>query len=806
MSPATDTLGESVPIQQWTPESPFLAGPSRESEAAGAQGETTGEAGGSASLLTIESPFRSEYLLGDEVVDREGDAVREMLGELLDNEFDEAMEDLLSEAEAEVERLGLEESPAGVDRAERHLEQWIAPLRLEAEALLERMASALDTERVELLSEDRLDQLLDPLEPSETGESPAFEGFLGKLWRKAKAAVRGAVNLAKKGISAVSKILPIGAILRKLSRLVRPLLRRVVTFAINRLPPALRPYAAKLARRFTGEAELLEEGMAPASFDVRSLQLDFDTSVAGLLLAPSELEEQELLDEVTAASAGEEPHVQRQFDEARDQFVASLQQLQEGQDPTPLVEEFIPAILPVLRIGIRIVGRSRVVRFLAGYLGRLIGPYVGPQITPALSQAIVDAGLRLITLETPGEASPQEASPQLAAEAFANVVEDAVRRLSEMSEEELEDERSLEEATYEAFQQAVAENIPATLLDPNSEYLETRRPIGTWIGMPRGRRPRYRKYSRVFRVTITPQAARAIRTFGGRRLSDILRHRLGRAGVVRAKLHLYQAIPGTRIARIARWERSVRGLGTGRRLVREQFHPLTAEAAGMLIGEPGLGRELDEASLEASENLAVGDRLYFLEIPGPAPSARRASDASVAIDLRANELRMAIFLAESDAQQIATRLRRGEPLGATLVALRRIYRTALRSALSRPRSRVRIIREQPEQEEFFGKILRLGQGPMALLSRAISRWTSRILARELRRQSQAFVTATAAAADGVTLLVQIQAPPGLRILGSLLGGRPIAALQGIGSITQLRGMLGGAPSGTVRIQPGYRRA
>ena len=38
----------------------------------------------------------------------------------------------------------------------------------------------------------------------------AFEQFLGGLFNKAKSLVKGAVNLAKKGIQAVGKVLPIG--------------------------------------------------------------------------------------------------------------------------------------------------------------------------------------------------------------------------------------------------------------------------------------------------------------------------------------------------------------------------------------------------------------------------------------------------------------------------------------------------------------------------------------------------------------------------------------------------------------------
>ena len=46
----------------------------------------------------------------------------------------------------------------------------------------------------------------------------------------------GAIKAAKSGIAAVSKIMPLGIILRKLAALARPLLTRVLKFALNKLP------------------------------------------------------------------------------------------------------------------------------------------------------------------------------------------------------------------------------------------------------------------------------------------------------------------------------------------------------------------------------------------------------------------------------------------------------------------------------------------------------------------------------------------------------------------------------------------
>ena len=774
------------------PESPFLG-----YTATAAQGDH-----GTAPVTLVESPFLMEYQLGDEVVDRESSGIRELLQELYDTEFDETLDELLEEAEGELDRLGLDETPAGAARAERLLDQWVEPLRLEAEAMFDRMAEALDGQELITLAEDELEGVLDRFEPRDTGLSPVMEDFLGKLWKKAKKAVSGAVKLVKKGVAAATKLLPIGVLLRPLKKLVAPLLKRVIRFAINKLPTALQPYASQLAKRFLGELDELDETSEsiPASADVRSLQLAFDAEVAALFLAPTPEVRDEIVTEASGAIGEDEATTEAEFDAARQRFIERLEQLHEDEDPTPLVEAFLPAILPALRIGIRIVGRPRVVRFIAGYVGRLISKYVGPKIAPALSQAIVDAGLRLMTLE-----APSEAPSRISAEAFANVVEDTVRRIGNLSEEELEDESALEEAAYEGFQEAVAANFPAGLLDPASEYLETSRPAGVWVAMPRGRRPRYRKYSRVYRVTITPQVAKAVKTFSGRTLYDYVRDQLGRTGVVQGRLHLYQAVPGSRAGRILRAER-VLGVGTRRPSRRsKRLHPLTRETAGLLLAEPGLGSEVAEAYLDRPEPFAVGERLFFLEVPGAAAAPRRSSDASLAIDLKANELRMAIYLSESDAQAIAVRLRRKEPLGASLVAIRRVYRAAIRAAVGPGHRRIRVVRENPEQEEFVGRMLNIGPHPTRLLARAMGRWIGGAVRRELDRQRDAFIAATSGDADGVTLTVTVKDPPGLRSIAPLLrGGLPKAS--DLASLGSLGGLLRGAPQSTVTITPGHAGA
>jgi hypothetical protein len=728
-----------------------------------------------------ETPFLSEYLVGGEVVGGTAEGFRELLADLHDREFDEAVAELVDEADARAQLLGANEATADSARVERALGQWIEPLRLEAEELLLQMATGLGDSLPQSLTEDEVDERLAHLEPSGSVGGPVFEDFLKKLWRKAKGAVKGAVRLAKKGVAAVGKVLPIGAILRQLKGLVRPLLTRVLKLAMNKLPAALRPAAAELAKRFLGLGEMEAENEAeaassavPASGDVRLLQGELDTEIATLLLVPAEPELEALVAEAQLDAESLDDGSLHELDLARQEFVDRLAALGEGEDPTPLVEQFLPAVLPALRVGIGLIGRPRVVGFLAKLLGRLIAPVVGPQMTAPLSRAIVDAGLGLLTLET-GEPE-HEADPRLAAEAFASLVEDTAARVAELDEDELEDEGVVEEVALEAFTGAARAHFPGRVLRGGAG-----RAGGVWLTMPRGGRPRYRKYSRVMEVTVPPEAAALVMIRGGRTLEAFLRDRLGRTGPVRARLHLYQAVPGTRPGRIVRAERGVAGLGPGAVGATAELHPLTTRAAGALLGLPELGEDVEEAFLDELGPLAVGQRLYYLEVAGsrPAPAAPgaagrpRQSSVTAAVDLPRQELRIGVYLSEARGQELAGRVRRGQPLGAVLGTLRPVYASALQ-ALGTPAGRhgLRVVGEAGPDGSAEQLLALPGlPTPAGALGTLLARWTRRALAATLPSRRQAVLDAVAAPEDGVTLLVRLQDPAGLATLARLTRSR-----------------------------------
>ena len=106
----------------------------------------------------------------------------------------------------------------------------------------------------------------------------------------------------------------------------------------------------------------------------------------------------------------------------------------------------MPALIGALRLGIKLIGRPKIVGFLAKYLAKLIQRWVGPKLSQPLSNAIVDTGLRLISLESPdilGELDEAGAAQT----ALVGVIEDTVRRLAEAESFVLEDEALMELAT-----------------------------------------------------------------------------------------------------------------------------------------------------------------------------------------------------------------------------------------------------------------------------------------------------------------------------------------------------------------------
>ena len=738
--------------------------------------------------------------------------ISEALDELRDEGFDEAVASLVEETEQVVGERFANESPSSASERERYADTHLANVRFESHQYLEALEAGLQGLDLDSLNEQQLDEVLDRLDP-ETGElTPAGEEFIGKLVKKAKSAVKFVAKTAKNIGGKVAGAV-IGPVLKKLRGLINPLLRRVLSFAIGRLPAALQPAARQLASRFKAEAEAEAEAedladespMSPANLtDVEALTESFDEALAEAVTHLSaedfDSESLEAFDQLDAE--GGESRQLETLAEARGELIDRLTAAGDNEDLAPAVEQFVPAILGALRLGISLIGRPKVVGFLAKYIGQLIQRWVGPQLSGPLSNAIVDTGLKLITLEAEaGEAgdSREAAGPV----ALASVIEDTVRKLAENEDYVFENEDLMQLAAAEAFSQAVATHFPTQFVRPALQQAPSLG--GTFVTRrPRSVR-RFYKYTRTPDVEVTAQIADAIPTFGGSTLGAVLRAS-GATFPVRARLHIYQAAVGTTLPGMLRVDRRHAG---GRRFRRAPIaHPLTPSAAGLLLREPGLGVAVPAAFMRSRHRIAAGQRFFHLEPTGPAsmlalqeaaaPKPAAPTRAWTVINLRKARITVGFYLSETESQTVVAAIRAGRGGPALLQALMAAYKV-MDAAGKGGRGRLRILREEGEDfEEFAAKIGKLASGLTGSLRKRLRAWVLPALAAWVRANAEAFARAAAAPEDGVTIRVRLTGVPGLDLLGRVPG---LAGLPGVPKLAVPK-IPRGTPSINITVTPG----
>jgi hypothetical protein len=759
------------------------------------------------------SPFAERIAGEPQAEGPTAEIVAEAFESLQDESFAEALAELISEtSEAADQRIQGEQPMQLAEQRSALADAHLAPIGFEAEQCVQRFIDHVQNLDLQGLSEGQLDEILDRFDPGAGSVTPAGEQFLGGLIRKAKSVVKSVVSAAGKVATAALPIL--GPILNKLKALVRPLLRRVLAVAINKLPAALHEPALALARRFglaeaeaeatfelEAEEESLEEGFAATpvtTLDPQTLAEQFDAALAESVLGGEALEQGESFGH--DQERGAEPETGSQLEslaEARGAFMTRLQAASDNEDLGPAVEQFIPAILPALRLGIRLVGRPKVVNFLAGFLAKLIGRWVGPELSRPLSQAVVDVGLRMIGLEQgpPGELE-SEAVPAL----LAATVEDTVRRLSEQPEHVLEDESLLPVAVNEAFEQAVAANFPPSLVRPDLRIAPS---LGGTFVPRHARQPfAYKRFSHIPEVELTEAQAAIMGSFGGVTLAAALRAG-GLTLPAKFRVRIFEAGPGTTLPRLARLE----GIqGPGGRGAYGRLHPLTVANATVLLREPKLGVDVPARFLESRHRISVGQRFFYLEPIGQtwavvaAPTragvtgdASQPSDARIHLSLRRGEARLVLFFSEADAQKIVAAMN-ASPGG---TALQRALLDAVRSARRHVGHHHGAVQMPHEMEFEFESGSRTGRHhrarahrlPPALrasLRRQIRAAAARAISEWAKTRGQEFVKAAQDPACGVTVRIHIR---GLSILPSHPGGAP-----GIPAA--------GAASATVTVTPG----
>lgn len=738
--------------------------------------------------LVIESPFGEEAALPEE--DQFRTALSQTLHELQDESFDEALTELLWETEAVLEERFHGET-VGVSTEMRQLaEAHLAPVGQAVDEYLDRFQAGLTDLDLEGLDDEALDELLDSFDPDLEGYTPAAEQFLGKVAKKAKKAARGAAKKAKKAARKAAGAAARAA-LAKLKRWARPLLERVLDMAINKLPVPLqapaRTLATSLLKREAPGATLEEEsGFAPAMpTDPELLAASFDEVVAQEITA-------ELFGNGQPAGLAEAGPGQAEAGAQLEQLVAArrelltrIRQAGDEDDLGPAIEQFAPALLAALRLGIKLVGRKRVVGYLAGYVSRLIRRWVGPKMSGPLSTAIVDTGLRLMSLEQPEFG---EELDEAGAMALAGTIEDTVRGVAELEEFVLEDENLMQLAVAEAFERAVAANFPPTLVRAGVQPAP--RLGGFFVTRRAGTAHPYRRYSQAPEVDLSAPVAGAVRTFGGVPLAAEL-HARGVPLPQRYRVHVYEAVAGSSLRHLARSEHGAAEPGAGLAVVRG-LHPLTPEAAGMLLQEPALGVAVPGRYLRSRSRIAAGQRFYSLEpldstvrLREEAAGSARPSSRRVTVEPGRGAVTARIYLSEEEAQQVAAAIRQGRGVPALL-------RTVVGTL--RPEA-------QPElelEEEASGTSVPVAPALLAPLRRRVNGWMATALSGWAAQGAQEFARAAADPEDGVTVTVTLQGVPGLKLVQDARKGRL--------SPTALGGLLGQSsrarPTSTVSVQPG----
>ncbi|WP_165555622.1 hypothetical protein [Kribbella pittospori] len=585
----------------------------------------------------LVSPFSGGVAAAGEYDAGRGD-LEALVGELDDEGFREAVESLVDEVAGRylttAARWPDDQQSEAVAEAEAGT--FVQTLADTLDRGLGELEARYEHRRVDSITDDEIDAVLGEYsrDPDSLSEQ-LFGGLIKKAFNVAKSVAKGAV----KGLT---KLIPMGPVFAVLRKLVQPLLKRVLGKAINRLPVVLRAPASLLASKL-GIAEAGAEAEAEPD-----LSEEFDRQYAELLFAPGDADQTEMLFEYDQELPG--PAEITALDDARETLAYQLARAEPGQPPTAQLEQFIPAVMaamPLIRTGVRIVGRDRIKNFLARQLAGLIQGYIGPEAAKALAPRIADAGLRLLSLEA-------ESPEQLGTEALVSTLEETVTQVLSLPPEALEEPLRFEAEIQEALASAAVHHLPQELLRDDLPGYETDAGTGPWISMPRRtKHRRYRRSARRYDVQITRPQASSVELPGPETLEDRLLDAGVSAWPVSAEVELFESMVGTQVGYLA--------AGAGDDAGTAEFEELSPRNAALLLGRPALGTR-------AVFGGPVTRRYFRLVVPGRKVVRRRHR---VYLRLRAQqaqpELRVHVRLGERLAAQVATMLARNNQ--AEVVAL-----------------------------------------------------------------------------------------------------------------------------------------
>jgi hypothetical protein len=604
-------------------------------------------------------------------------------------------------------------------------------------------------------------------------------------------------NAVSKGIELAGKLSPVNLILGKLKGLIRPLLDRVLKFAIGKLPKNLQPYAQTLSKKFLNlESPFISDREGPeisSAGEIDAIQTELDNQIASLVFSADEAQADTLVMEYENAAddshhagayVNEVPNGSS-LDAAREKFINELRELRQGESPAPAIEGFLPVVImalrPLIKTGISLIGRKKVINFLAGLLAQLVAKYVPQQVAQPLAASIIDAGMSAIGFET-----YEMSKPDVGYEALVNTIQETIQNMGELNETDLNDHEALTLNLLEAFETAAANNFPSQYI---REDLRNAKEAGVWVVKPRnGARSRYKKYSKVFPIVISPSTAKSIATFRDLPLANFLRDKLGLdpSKPIQARVHLYEIIDGTKLTQISRHE-NLPGFGPSQPYSWIQLHPLSKEASALLLNEPALGKDFPKKFTTKRYHVAVGQRFYYLEINGAHLRLRSESgnnkpaqsdDIRGVLNFVKSSISIDYYLSEEQAKSIVEKLNQNDFLGAAS-GIRHSVKGVLQSMLlGNVSGKVQIIHEAfPEmylenysdpRENLLGSGKSILTGLVESLVNKLAGKAYDEIREYFKSRAAEFKQAQAEPQDGVTIKLVWSNVPGLAAIKTII--------------------------------------
>jgi hypothetical protein len=748
-----------------------------------------------------------------------------LLAELQDTEFTEALYEVASEMQetwrssvSDEVAMGAQFEPFAMNRAQ----QYYTPMLNEANRLLDSAANHFSGSDMAAHSEATVDMFFETLEINNENLSPVQEQFLGGLLKKAKSVVQKGVALAKKGINLAKKLSPVHIILNKLKALIKPLLTKVLTSLIKKLPQSLQSHAQNLANKFL-KLEQSNESNSELN-NLESLELEFDNHIVQLFFATEEHEAEysvaqyensiENLERIEGYD-GTSAHEQN-IDAAREKFINELKNLRMDEDPSPAIERFLPvalmALKPVIKMGINLIGRKKIIDFLANMVSNLIKKYVPEEVSKPLATHIIDLGLGAIGFET-----NDMNNANVGYEAIANTIEETIEGLNEIDTEAFKNPEELTLHVLDKFEKAAANNFPPKYI---RQDLRNTKNKATFVSMPRANSVKlYKKFTQVYDVSIDPKMASSVKIYRSVPLKNFIKDKYGLeiGNELKAKVHVYQLKRGGRLSDIGKSEK-LPGLNASIPRAWIQLLPLTTDAANTLLNEPNLGSKFDEKSLTSRYKAKSGQRFYFLEIEGArlrfpqtdgntikskTPSANqvesRSADVQAVLNFSKSEIKLNYFFSEEDAMSMVSKIGKNDVLGIAgdiKNSVKTVFNDILTNHIS---SKVKIIHEampemyleaEDKHDHFslkdLGKTIgnTIGKEAIKKVVEGITSLASskayEVVLAFLKTRSKEFVAAQAEPQDGVTITILWKNVPGMALLKSLL-----SAIKGGGGIPNL---------------------